>query len=133
MFSARNRATLTMLAGVVATGIGFATNAAQAQSIVVRSSGPSATVYPQGKKLAVNAKVTLKPGDKLTVLDKAGTRVLAGPGSFTMDGKVSRDATAATRVAGAISNTGKNLSMWSPESGLKVSKSIKRFKSSSKA
>ena len=111
MFSARKSATRIafgriVLAATAAAGIGCAAGAAHAQSIIVRSSGPSATAYPQGKKLAINAKVTLKPGDKLTVLDKAGTRVLAGPGSFTLDGSVRRDATAATRVAGTISSNG---------------------------
>lgn len=106
MFSTRKSAFRILLGATVAAGIGTVASPAQAQSIVVRSSGPSAMAYPQGKKLAANAKVTLKAGDKLTVLDKAGTRVLAGPGSFTLDGSVSRDATAATRVAGAISNTG---------------------------
>ena len=106
MFSARNGATRIMFAGIVAAGIGLAAGAAQAQSVIVRSSGPSATAYPQGKKLAANARVTLKPGDKLTVLDKAGTRVLAGPGSFTLDGSVSRDAGAVSRVTGAIASNG---------------------------
>ena len=106
MFSAKYRATRMMLVGVAAAGIGLGAGAAQAQSVIVRSSGPSAVTYPQGKKLAANAKVTLKAGDKLTVLDKAGTRILAGPGSFTLDGSVSRDAGAVRRVAGAISNNG---------------------------
>ena len=106
MFSAKHKVTRTMLFGVAAVTIAFMAVPVQAQSIVVRSSGPSATAYPQGKKLATNAKVTLKAGDKLTVLDKAGTRVLAGPGSFTLDGSVSRDVGTTTRVAGAISSTG---------------------------
>ena len=106
MFSARNKAARMVLAGMFAAGIGLAVNAAQAQSIIVRSSGPSATAYPQGKKLVANAKVTLKPGDKLTVLDKAGTRVLAGPGSFTLDSSVNRDVGTVTRVTGAIASNG---------------------------
>jgi hypothetical protein len=108
MFSAKYRTTPALLAAMAASAIalGAGSPTVQAQSIIVRSSGPSAVAYPQGKKLAANAKVTLKPGDKLTVLDKAGTRVLAGPGSFTLDGNVNRDAGAITRVAGAISNTG---------------------------
>ena len=106
MFSARKRAVRIVLSGAIAAGFGFSAGAAQAQSVVVRSTGPSATTYPQGKKLAANAKVTLKAGDKLTVLDKAGTRILAGPGNFTLDGSVSRDAGAATRVAGVLASTG---------------------------
>ena len=106
MFSARKSAARIAFVGAALAGIALGASAAQAQSVIVRSSGPSALTYPQGKKLAANAKVTLKAGDKLTVLDKAGTRILAGPGSFTLDGSVSRDGGAITRVAGAISNNG---------------------------
>lgn len=106
MFSARTRAVRIGLAGAFAAGFAFVAGVAQAQSVVVRSTGPSAATYPQGKKLPANAKVTLKPGDKLTVLDKAGTRVIAGPGSFTLDGSVSRDAGATPRVAGVLASTG---------------------------
>ena len=106
MFSASNSAIRIAIAGVVAAGIGFVAGAAHAQSVIVRSSGPSATTYPQGKKLAANTKVTLKAGDKLTVLDKAGTRILAGPGAFTLDNRVSRDAGAVSRVTGAIASNG---------------------------
>ena len=106
MFSARNWATRMLFGGAVVAGIGLAAGAAQAQSVIVRSSGPSAAAYPQGKKLAVNAKVTLKAGDKLTVLDKAGTRILAGPGAFTLDGSVSRNVGAVNRVSGAIASNG---------------------------
>lgn len=106
MFSARKSATRIGFIGAALAGIGLAAGAAQAQSVIVRSSGPSAVAYPQGKKLAANAKVTLKPGDKLTVLDKAGTRILAGPGSFTLDGSVSRDAGTVSRVSGAIASNG---------------------------
>lgn len=65
--------------------------AALAQAIVVRSTGPSATKYPKGMKLAAGAKVMLDAGDMVTVLDKAGSRVLRGKGSFAMDGRVLRD------------------------------------------
>ena len=106
MFSARKRAVRIFLGGTIAAGMGLTAVAAQAQSVIVRSTGPSATTYPQGKKLATNAKVTLKAGDKLTVLDKAGTRILAGPGSFTLDGSVSRDAGAAMRVSGVLASSG---------------------------
>ena len=67
-----------------------AAGGALAQAIVVRSTGPSAAQYPQGKKLAANASVSLKPGDKVTVIDKAGSRVLSGPGNFTLNGAVQR-------------------------------------------
>jgi hypothetical protein len=106
MFSASHGAAKALLAAAGAIAMLALAGAAQAQSIVVRSSGPSAATYPQGKKLPANARVTLKAGDKLTVLDKAGSRVLSGPGSFTLDGTVARDAGAATRVAGVIGGGG---------------------------
>ena len=106
MFSARNFTPRIVLAGAMLAGLAFAAETAQAQSVILRSTGPSAATYPQGKKLAANARVTLKPGDKLTVLDKAGTRILAGPGNYTLDGSVSRDVGAVARVTGAIANNG---------------------------
>ena len=106
MFSARKSTTRIALPSALIAGIALAAGAAQAQSVVVRSTGPSAVAYPPGKKLLANAKVTLKPGDKLTVLDKAGTRMLAGPGNFTLDGSVSRDVGAAARVAAVVANNG---------------------------
>ena len=106
MFSDKKPAVRIGLASAIAAGFAFMAVTAQAQSVVVRSTGPSAATYPQGKKLAAKAKVTLKAGDKLTVLDKAGTRILAGPGSFTLDGSVNRDAGVATRVAGVLASTG---------------------------
>ncbi|OYX93873.1 MAG: hypothetical protein B7Y74_08575, partial [Novosphingobium sp. 35-62-5] len=56
-----------------------------AQAVVVRSTGPTAVNYPKGKRLPANASVVLKAGDVVTVLDKAGTRVLKGAGTFVMD------------------------------------------------
>lgn len=103
MFSADAKAAKALLAGFAALAFAGSAGVAHAQSVVVRSTGPSAVTYPQGKKLPANAKVTLRQGDKLTVLDKAGSRVLAGPGSFTLDGTVARDAGAGTRIAGVVS------------------------------
>ena len=106
MYSASTRAAKTLLAAAAGIGMLAAASAAQAQSIVVRSSGPSAATYPQGKKLPAKAKVTLKAGDKLTVLDKAGSRVLTGPGSFTLDASVARAVGTGARSAGAITGGG---------------------------
>lgn len=74
-----------MLRGAIAlaafAGLG---SAALAETFVVRSLGPSARAYPAGKALASNARVTLKAGDSLTVLDAKGTRTLRGPGNFSL-------------------------------------------------
>ncbi|MCX7285370.1 MAG: hypothetical protein NTX28_15245 [Novosphingobium sp.] len=79
-------------------------SAAWAQAVVVRSTGPSAVSYPKGKRLAANASVTLKAGDVVTVLDKAGTRVLKGAGAFVIDSAVNRDRGAAALLARSLSN-----------------------------
>lgn len=83
-----------------------ASGAAMAQSMVVRSAGPSAAQYPAGKKLPANTRVVLKASDRVTVLDKAGTRVLSGPGTFTLDGAVKRDQTQSTQIASLLSTSG---------------------------
>ena len=57
--------------------------AAAANILVVRSSGPSAKSYPPGRSLAANARVALRQGDTIVLLDGRGTRTLRGPGNFT--------------------------------------------------
>jgi len=84
--------------------------AASAQSLVVRSTGPSAKTYPAGTKLAANSTVTLRAQDRITVLDKAGTRVLSGPGNFRLDGRVSRDQNTTTKLASFINNRSRSRS-----------------------
>lgn len=79
---------------------------AMAQSVVVRSTGPSAGAYPQGRKLPAGASVVLKSGDHVTVLDKAGTRVLNGPGTFALNGEVNRDGAAGTQLAAMMARGG---------------------------
>jgi hypothetical protein len=64
---------------------------ASAQAVVVRATGPSAAKYPTGMKLADGARVSLETGDTLTVLDRAGSRVIRGKGAFVIDSKVARD------------------------------------------
>lgn len=73
--------------------------AAHAQAVVIRSTGPSAAAYPMGRKLPAGAAVTLKAGDQVTVIDGAGSRVLAGPGSFRIDNAVNRDAASGANTA----------------------------------
>ncbi|GGD86678.1 hypothetical protein GCM10011515_02730 [Tsuneonella deserti] len=64
----------------------------QAQAgVVVSVSGPSAKLYPVGKKLADTDKVVLKSGDTVTVLDQRGTRVLKGAGTFSLADKPAAD------------------------------------------
>lgn len=80
------------ITGIIALGLAaLCTGSAAAQAIVLRSTGPSARSYPMGRKLDANAAVLLQNGDKVTVLDKLGTRVLFGPGSFRLEAVVRRD------------------------------------------
>lgn len=76
--------------------------AASAQSIVVRSTGPSAPSHPKGQRLPQGAVITLRAGDIVTILDKVGTRVLRGPGTFRLDGAVVRDNGVAARLSRSL-------------------------------
>lgn len=77
---------------------------ALAQNMVVRSTGPSASSYPAGKKFANNTKITLKKLDRVTVLGKSGTRVLKGPGTFSLGQRSTARTSTSRRLAGFISN-----------------------------
>jgi hypothetical protein len=61
-------------------------SSASAAVIVVRSSGPSAAQYPTGKSLPDAARVTLRGGDTLVLLDAKGSRTLRGPGNYPVAG-----------------------------------------------
>lgn len=95
---------LASFAAACASGMVAGMDVAWAQAVVVRSTGPSASSYPKGKRLPANAQVVLKSGDVVTVLDKAGTRVLRGAGTFMLDNSVNRDRSAAALLARSLSN-----------------------------
>lgn len=61
---------------------------AAAQSMVVRSTGPSASKYPAGAKLKSVDKLTLVAGDKIVLMQAGKTRTLSGPGTFGATGTV---------------------------------------------
>ena len=61
---------------------------AAAQSMVVRSTGPSASKYPAGAKLKSADKLTLVAGDKIVLMQGGKTRTLSGPGTFGATGTV---------------------------------------------
>src|SRR5690349_1928957 len=67
------------IAGLAMLGAGTA----QA-GVVVKASGPSAAQFPVGKKLEDTSTVNLKAGDSVTVLTANGTKVITGPGQFTV-------------------------------------------------
>lgn len=62
--------------------------AAAAQSMVVRSTGPSAAKYPTGARLKAADKLTLVAGDKVVLMQSGKTRTLSGPGTFGATGTV---------------------------------------------
>lgn len=79
MFSIDRNALRGTIALIAAASLG---GIALAETLVVRAGGPSARAYPAGKALPGNARIALKAGDTLTVLDSKGTRTLRGPGTF---------------------------------------------------
>lgn len=92
MLSIRNSAVAVAL--VVVAGAAVA-----AGPLVVRSSGPSAKLYPPGKSLSDGQSLALQPGDQLTLLDGRGTRMLRGPGTFPVSSTAASPATSAQVTA----------------------------------
>ncbi len=87
--------------GAVALGMAAALAAAPAwaESLVVRSSGPSAGSYAPGKKLADGGSLLLKAGDVVTLLDAKSTRTLRGPGRFNVTAEAAKPASNVTMAA----------------------------------
>lgn len=79
---------------------------AMAQNMIVRSTGPSASSYPAGKKMANDAKITLKAQDQVTILTEAGTRVLKGPGTYSLAQGAGTASSASGRLSSFINNRG---------------------------
>lgn len=73
------------ITGLALVGALFAAPVAAMAGVVVKSSGPSASEYPVGKKVDDNATITLKAGDSITVLTSKGTRVMRGAGTFRVN------------------------------------------------
>ncbi len=70
-------------AAILALAAAGLATAASAETIVVRSSGPSMGAYPPGKPLADSSRIMLKANDQVVILDSRGTRTLKGPGTFS--------------------------------------------------
>lgn len=122
MFSVKNKARVL---GLALVGASLSVSGAAAAGVVVKSAGPSAGTYPVGKKVADSSTVTLRAGDKITVLTNGGTKVMQGPGTFrvgegatrtrarfarlTRQGAASRARTGAVRGGSKGSTTMPNL------------------------
>lgn len=81
MFSVNFKARMTSLALI---GAAFAIPGAANAGVVVKSTGPSAGTYPVGRQIADDSSITLRQGDKITVLTDSGTKVMQGPGTFNV-------------------------------------------------
>lgn len=79
--------------------------AAHADVLVIRATGPSAADYPRGTMLADNARITLRNGDVITVLDDNGTRVLSGPRTIALNRASTANNDRIKRLAQAMRDT----------------------------
>lgn len=96
----------TALAGAAALAALGVSGAALAQAVVVSSTGPSKASYPAGKRFKAGDQIVLKAGDQVTILDKAGSRVLSQPRTYTVDGAVNRDTTAVAQLGRSLAKPG---------------------------
>lgn len=94
-----SRLTLTTAAAVAAIAVA---GAAAAQSMVVRSTGPSATQYPTGTKFKAGERVTLVAGDRLVLIQDGKTRTLTGAGTFNTSAPVQMSQSMGTTVTRMI-------------------------------
>ena len=81
-------------------------SAALAQAMVVRSTGPSATKFPVGKKFAAGERVTLVSGDQIVLLDKGKTRTIARPGTHNVSATVEASQTLSSTMTRMIAREG---------------------------
>ncbi len=72
----------TRFAGLALAGAIMSVSGVASAGVVVKSSGPSAGSYPVGQQVADTSTITLRAGDKITVLTDGGTKVMQGPGTF---------------------------------------------------
>jgi len=92
---------LAAAAAIVAIAV---TGTAAAQSMVVRSTGPSASKYPTGTKLKSTDKLTLASGDKVVLMQAGKTRTLSGPGTFGASGTIQANQSMGATVTRMLSS-----------------------------
>jgi hypothetical protein len=78
------------LAGLAIIGAAMSLPGAASAGVVVKSTGPSADSYPVGRQVADDSQITLRAGDKITVLTDSGTKVMQGPGTFRVGENATR-------------------------------------------
>lgn len=84
--------------GVAAAAAVAMCGVAAAQSMVVRSTGPSAAKFPAGSRVKDSDKITLVAGDRLVLMKDGKTRSLSGPGSFEASAPVSASQNTSTAI-----------------------------------
>lgn len=65
-------------------------DAARAGSLIVQSSGPSASALRPGALLREGKVIDLKPGDRLSLLDERGTKLVIGPARIVVSANSSK-------------------------------------------
>lgn len=95
-----------LLAVVAATACVALSGPAFSKALVVRSAGPSAKTYPPGKALPDSAKISLQPGDSVTILGPGSKRTLRGPGTFATASGDAQAMTASKRARFGAMRTG---------------------------
>lgn len=63
---------------------GLSTAVFAAKVLIIRSSGPTKALYPDGMMLDESASLILKAGSQVTIISGSGTRTLRGPGNFRL-------------------------------------------------
>lgn len=81
------------------------TGTAAAQSMIVRSTGPSANKYPTGTKFKPTDRLSLVAGDRVVLLQSGKTRTLSGPGTFGASGTVQASQTLNSTVSRMIARS----------------------------
>ena len=94
------------LAVATATACMALSGPAFSKALVVRSAGPSAKAYPPGRALPDSAKISLQPGDSVTILGPGSKRTLRGPGTFTTASGDAQAMTASKRARFGAMRTG---------------------------
>ena len=95
-----------LLAVAAATACMALSGPAFSKALVVRSAGPSAKTYPPGKALPDSAKISLQPGDSVTILGPGSKRTLRGPGTFATASGDAQAMTASKRARFGAMRTG---------------------------
>jgi hypothetical protein len=94
---------------IAGAALGLST-AAAADAIVVRSTGPSATAYPVGRRIAPTERIVLRNGDRVVLVGEGATRTLSGPGNFPVRAANQANQNRSATLGRYLSTTGGTIS-----------------------